>query len=106
MQGQDIQVIGELVGLRLAHNSGVAFSLPITGWLQVALTVLIIMGISFYAVQLDPIRKNIFTKFAYTSVIFGAIANAIDRIMIGRVVDFISVKYFAIFNVADIFITL
>lgn len=35
----------------------------------------------------------------------GAIGNAWDRLTAAHVVDFISLKYFAIFNIADIFIT-
>lgn len=38
-------------------------------------------------------------------VISGALCHGYERIVNGYVVDFISVKYFAIFNFADIFIS-
>ena len=36
----------------------------------------------------------------------GAISHAYERIFHGQVVDFIAVKYFAILNFADIFISI
>ena len=35
----------------------------------------------------------------------GAVGNLIDRILQGQVTDFISIRYFAVVNVADISIT-
>ena len=36
----------------------------------------------------------------------GAISHAYERIFVGHVIDFIAVQYFAIFNFADIFISI
>ena len=39
-----------------------------------------------------------------TILLFGAISNIIDRIRLGFVIDYIDLKYFTIFNIADIMI--
>ncbi len=38
-------------------------------------------------------------------ILAGGFLNAIERTLFGSVTDFITVKYFAVFNIADIAIT-
>jgi lipoprotein signal peptidase len=45
-------------------------------------------------------------KLGYGAILVGALSNGMDRLLYGRVVDFLSLKYFAIFNVADIVISI
>ena len=104
LRDNSISVIGDFLSLKLAHNSGIAFSLPLTGSLQVLATIVIILGIEVYAFGFDPTRKTALSKFGYASILTGALSNGFDRIYTGQVVDFVSLKYFAIFNVADILI--
>jgi signal peptidase II len=37
-------------------------------------------------------------------IIFGAISNLVDRLKFGYVIDYIDIKYFTVFNLADIMI--
>lgn len=43
--------------------------------------------------------------YPLTILIFGAILNFTDRIKFGYVVDYFDLKYFTVFNVADVMIT-
>lgn len=45
-------------------------------------------------------------SLAYGALLGGALGNAYDRLFVGRVPDFIDLKYFAIFNGADIMVTI
>ena len=41
----------------------------------------------------------------YLMIITGGFLNAIERMFLGSVTDFLSLKYFSVFNVADMAIT-
>ncbi|MDD3301955.1 MAG: signal peptidase II [Candidatus Gracilibacteria bacterium] len=43
---------------------------------------------------------------SFVLIISGALGNAWERVFLGRVTDFIGVKYFSVFNLADTYITL
>ena len=98
------------VSLYRTYNTGIAFS-----WLNfIDNQVLIILIIAIIALvfwlwsKLGPGR--IYTHLGYGFVIAGAIGNLIDRVSRGHVVDFIQFHTqnwsFAIFNLADSFITI
>lgn len=100
-----IPLIGNLLTLRLAHNTGVAFSFPIEGIVLKILTVGLIAVIMVYYTRYEQHRDAALVRTAYALILVGAIANGVERIWNGSVIDFIAVKYFAIFNFADIFIS-
>ena len=94
------------------YNEGVAFSafsglgpLPL-----IIVTIAIIVFVLWQWRNLDPAR--ILSAYGYALVISGAFGNLIDRVRLGKVIDMISFHIdfigfqFAIFNLADTFITL
>lgn len=92
-----------------AQNTGIAFSFLSgisAGWLSV-ITVAITLFISVLALQTDP--KQILARIGFVLIIGGAVGNLIDRIFRGYVVDYVYFHLpswsFAIFNLADAFIT-
>jgi len=89
----------------VVHNTGIAFSLPIEGIILKALTIILIIIIGVYFLKYEKLRDNIYTQVAYTLILSGAIGNGIERVYFGAVTDFIAIKYFAILNFADIFIS-
>lgn len=86
------------------HNTGAAFGLfknmnPVFMVLAV-----IVSGVIIYYYPHIPSEEKVI-RFALSLQLAGAVGNLIDRIIFGRVTDFISVGNFAIFNVADSSIT-
>ncbi|MDQ7022094.1 MAG: signal peptidase II [Candidatus Gracilibacteria bacterium] len=63
----------------------------------------------YYRVELKGEKelknKNIL-NISFGLIISGALGNAYERIFNEKVIDFIGVKYFSIFNLADSFITI
>ena len=102
---RDISISGEWLGLHLSYNSWVAFSLPIRGIVLQILTVLLIWGIIYQYIHEEYAKKSKLLDAGYTLILAWALSHAYERIFVGHVVDFIAVKYFAILNFADIFIS-
>jgi signal peptidase II len=101
-----ISLFGEWIGLYLSYNSGVAFSLPIR-WLTLQiLTVVLIGGIIYHYAREEYAKKSKLLDAGYALILAWAISHAYERIFVGHVIDFIAVKYFAILNFADIFISI
>lgn len=99
-------IIPGVIGLRLAHNTGVAFSM-FSGAraVTVAFTSAVILGIIIYLIMgkgravLGNIGRGGMWLFAA-----GGLGNLYDRVFYGHVVDMIEFRFmdFAVFNVADI----
>jgi signal peptidase II len=105
--------------LTLAYNYGAAFSFlgNQNGWQRwffAGLAVLVIIFIINWLRKLSKGRN--WTALGLVLVLGGAVGNLIDRVLYGKVIDFIDVYFdipfvmenyrFATFNVADIAITL
>ena len=102
------QIIKGMLKFSYCENRGVAFSL---GDGNVALFVILnILLISILIVYYEKNKKELkgLSRFFVSMIIAGGSSNLIDRMFRGFVIDFIDVRdmfNFAIFNVADIFIT-
>jgi signal peptidase II len=98
------------LSLLRAHNTGIAFSLfsEFGGAVLIAVMIVVMLFIAWLATRTDPRQRLARTGFAL--VIGGALGNLIDRISLGHVVDYILFHVgswsFAIFNLADAFITI
>lgn len=104
-QGESLPVIGEMVSFTYAQNFGIAFSLPIEWSVLQVLTVVVIVFLLFHYTR-EEYRKHSKLLDVWYSLIFAwALSHAYDRLIVWHVIDFISVKYFAILNFADIFIS-
>ena len=99
-------LIDGIVHMTNVHNYGAAF-----GILQNARWPLAIVSALFVIVIIVLINKEIihtgFGKWLSVLVVAGALGNCIDRVLYGYVVDMFEFEFvkFAVFNVADIFIT-
>ena len=83
-------------------NKNLAWSLPIApaifwfGWIAIILAL-----ICFFFKT-----RNYWQKLFLVIILAGAVSNIIDRIRFGCVVDFIDLKFWPIFNLADVYITI
>lgn len=93
--------------LTYTQNTGAAFS-SFEGqhWLF-ALVMLVFIGFIIWEFPKKKMPFTTFERWLMISILAGGIGNMIDRLRLGYVVDMIEVEFmnFAVFNVADIFIT-
>lgn len=83
-------------------NTGVAFSINLPANLILVLTAAIIAGLFvwlYFSITSHPERL-----LPLVLIIDGAISNLIDRLRYGFVVDYINLKIWPIFNLADVMI--
>lgn len=99
---------------RFTPNPYISFSLPFSGILLNITIILIILGIIYYIFYLILNKKNTslshserkFIIIFLTIILFGAISNIQDRLLYGYVVDYLELKYFTVFNLADVMISM
>lgn len=101
---KDIPIFWEYLKLKLVYNKWIAFSIPLEWIILKIITLLAIILISYYYYKFEKNKKSRLLDLWYALIIGWAISNGFDRFVCWSVIDFISVKYFAIFNFADIFI--
>ena len=103
----ELPVLGEILVLKYCENTGAAFSMfQGNEFILIGITSLcLIVGL---VVILSGKIKNNLLLYTVATVVAGGLGNLIDRIFLGYVVDFIYIKIidFAIFNFADICVTL
>lgn len=89
------------------YNEGIAFSIQLPSPWQ---TIVIISALIFIFSILyrEARRTNSRILFVSSGLVFaGALGNLTDRLFYqGKVIDFIAVPYFSVFNIADVCITL
>lgn len=86
------------------HNSGAAFGMFQNGNLVFTILAFVVIGaILYYFPQVE--NDDWTLKLAMGLQLGGAAGNLIDRLLAGRVTDFISVSVFPVFNIADASIT-
>lgn len=93
-------LIGEIFKFSYQPNYHIAFSLPLGGRLLEVVIFLIILSVM--AAGLDCLRKQEASKLAPLAlIVLGASSNLYDRLKFGFVVDYLDLKYFTVFNLAD-----
>jgi len=107
-----VPLIPGVIQLTYTQNTGAAFGILSTGgwrWFFVILT--IVVAIAAIVLLAKHIIKGKLGRWMLVLVIAGGLGNCIDRLFNGYVVDMFQFQFkifgqdFAIFNVADIFIT-
>lgn len=105
-----LPIIKNVIHLTYTRNTGAAFSMFSGKTMYLALfTLVVVVALTFFLISQK--KKNPDKKmylYSIAMMIGGAIGNMIDRFFLGYVVDFIDFTLinFAVFNVADIFITI
>ena len=100
-----VDLVGDLLGLRLTRNPGAAFSLGTT--FTEVFTVLAIVA-SAVVLYLSPRLGNRLWAIGFGFLLAGVTGNLTDRIVRapgvfrGHVVDFLELPHWPIFNVADV----
>ncbi len=104
--GKSVPLIKDTIHLTLVHNTGAAFGI-FKGHPHMFSAVAVLSAVLI--VYFFTKKNQIFLveeKTALALILGGAIGNLIDRIRLGYVVDFIDLRVWPVFNIADSFITI
>lgn len=110
LEGQpSVDVLGQWFQFTLIRNPGAAFSVGTSStWIFTTLQILYIAAVAIFSKWL----RSPISAIAAGLIAGGALGNLIDRLFrdpsfyLGHVVDFLSVRGFAVFNLADSAITI
>ena len=109
--GDDLHLIRGLLKFSYTENPGIAFGMlgrEDLKWVLVAVSLVAITVVVYYLARTPASNKLLLWSLALLAA--GISGNLIDRIRMGRVIDFIEVYYrdyhWPIFNVADSAITI
>lgn len=95
-----ISLFGGAVFLEYARNTGAAFSLlPGGGVIFALVAVLVSVGILVIFGRLA--HPSVLIRLGMALLLGGALGNLIDRVKLGYVVDFIDLRWWPVFNLAD-----
>ena len=107
---QEAVPVVPMLALYRTYNFGVAFSMlsGMEGWFIVTLR-LFVSGFVIWLWRQTPKERG-FAHAGYAFIIAGAFGNLIDRVLFGYVIDYVlfytETWSFAVFNLADSFITI
>ena len=105
--GESLPIVRNVLHFTLVHNTGIAFGFfrdqgIVFIFIPVIAVVLLIFNIQYYRNNKALSRVYI---VAFSMILGGAIGNLIDRIIFGYVIDFIDLRVWPVFNIADSAIT-
>ncbi len=97
--GEEVQVVGPF-SIHHVHNSGIAFGLfdRATGIVIALTTVAVIWMLAFFA---RSGARHPVLPVALGLLIGGSVSNLLDRVRLGHVTDFLDLRYWPAFNLAD-----
>ena len=99
-----------MLALYRTYNLGVAFSMlsGMDGWFIIGMRLIIVAFVIWLWHRTN--KQRTFAHLGYALIIAGALGNLIDRFLYGHVIDYIlfhtETWSFAVFNLADSFITI
>ena len=102
MLGESVPFVGNFITITYHQNTGAAFGLFVGR--TPALSLVSVLFIFLTVIYLLKSPKQSF-RLPLALVLGGAVGNLIDRLRYGFVIDFIDVKFWPIFNLADSAIT-
>ena len=102
---EKVNVLWDFLYLQYFENTGIAFSTQIPG-LKYLTILLIIWIFYYYFLEKKNIKNKKLLDWSFWLILAWAIWNWIERVFNWYVIDFIWVKYFSVFNLADSFITI
>ncbi|CCE94529.1 lspA [Sinorhizobium fredii HH103] len=107
---QEAVPVVPMLALYRTYNYGVAFSMlsGMEGWFIVGMR-LAVVAFVLWLWRRTP-KDRFFAHLGYAMIIAGALGNLVDRLLFGYVIDYIlfhtTTWSFAVFNLADSFITI
>lgn len=82
-------------------NNNIAWNIPVPTGIFYFIWILIIITIIYTLLKTKLFYQKAFLVFVFS----GAVSNLIDRIRFSCVVDYIDLKFWPVFNLGDVYIT-
>lgn len=96
-------LVDGILSFNFTKNYQLAFSIPLNGTITIIITAAIFLALVIYYNSL--LRKKEYLKSgAVLLIAYGAASNLFDRLSYGFVIDYFDLKYFTVFNLADMMI--
>lgn len=107
--GESFPIIRRVLHVTLVHNTGIAFGLfkdqgGVFIMIPLIAVVLLVFNIYYYRQNNEVINRTYIVSFAL--ILGGALGNLTDRVVHGHVIDFIDLRVWPVFNIADSAITI
>lgn len=99
--GQSIPVLPPVFYITLVLNPGAAFGILAHNTNFFILVSAIIIIAVLVGLRYLP-REMVWSRLALGLIVGGAAGNFIDRVRLGRVIDFLDFRFWPVFNLADI----
>ncbi len=97
-------IIKNILTFNFVPNYKIAFSLPLSGdWLKIFIT--IILSAIFLYLLINIKKLSRLEIISYFGIILGSLSNLIDRLKYNYVIDYLDLKWFTVFNLADFLIS-
>ena len=97
-------IIAQTCSFQLVHNYGAAYGVfQHQRLLLLLVSTVVLIGITVYRKSL---AKTIYSQMGLLFLYVGTFGNGIDRLFRGYVVDFIDIRIFPVFNIADMCINI
>ena len=101
------ELISNFFLFNLTKNYFISFSLPLSGpILNIFIIILVILLALYIVFLLFKEKERKLEIILLLFIFFGALSNLIDRLSLGFVVDYLELRYFSVFNIADVMITI
>ncbi len=104
----EITIFDGVLALNYNENTGIAFGIGNKNIIGVIFTDILVISILLRFLIRQIQNMNCMSRISLSFIIAGGISNFIDRIIRGKVIDYIDISKiineFPIFNIADIFI--
>jgi signal peptidase II len=108
--GQSIPIIKNVLHVTFVKNTGAAFGLfKDATYFFIAVSIIAVVmigGILIMAVRKGKFSENFPCNLGLILIMSGAIGNLIDRVWLHYVIDFIDLRIWPVFNIADSAITI
>lgn len=104
---EQINLIKNYLSISLQTNRGVAFGVFFGYTFQLVVSIIILGLLVYFGLRyiLQNKTNRFINELLLGIIVGGAIGNIVNRIHLGYVVDFISLRPIPVFNIADIGIT-
>lgn len=107
--GESFPVIKNIFHLTLVHNTGIAFGLGkgnTTIFIIISLIAVWLLVYSLLKKEISGFGAASLARLSLSLILAGALGNLIDRLRFGYVIDFLDLRVWPVFNVADSAITI